>query len=315
MSNETLSILLETQTFLSINLKQKLNSFVLNYNKTNYLISVHHFLPVKCIYNSINNDELTIKINSCWSEILVIDTTNINLNNLNINYKIQNKLPKYSEKIYMKANNINYNMIIIDYALIPFNNLSNDFTIPYIRCRFDNNIDILSGLSGSPIFMDNKLIGVFSKFDSKESLAYIIPIYIVIKNLIKEDNYNIYSLPILDSKILKINSYNIKDNYIYHPSLKIKIPLNTFLMMEGDMKTKLLIKYDITINMITKPIKINISNENFIINKENEYKINSRLLNLLKNLNINKQIIINLINQINKSTDSNDLWFTFRSKD
>lgn len=315
MNNETLGIVIETQPFLKINLKQNLNSFVLNYNKINYLITVHHFLPIKSVYNSLNDDELIIKINSCWSEILVIDTTNINLNNLNINYNIQNKLPKYSEKIYIKANNVNYNMIIIDYGLIPFNNLSNDFTIPYIRCKIDENIEILSGLSGSPVFNDNNLIGVFSKFDSKESLAYIIPIYIIIKNLIKEDNNNIYSLPIIDSKIYKINSYNIKDNYIYHPTLKINIPLNTFLMMEGDIKTNLLVKYDLTSNMITKPIKINISNENFIVNKENEYKINSRLLNLLKNLNINKQIIINLINQINKSTNSNDLWVKFRPKD
>ena len=260
MTSEVLQIHIETSIFLNKSLKQKLNSFVLNYNKCNYLISVHHFLPIKCIYNCLNNDELIIKINSCWSEVLVINTSNINLSNLNINYKIQNKLPKQLDEIFIKTNDRNYSMCVIDCGLIPFNNISIDCTIPYIRCRIDQSIKILAGLSGSPVIMNDRIIGVFSKFDDRESIAYIIPIYIIIKNLIKEDNYNIYGLPtIIVSNINKINSYNIKENYIYHPTLKINIPINTFLMIEGDVKTKLSIKSDLFSDIVTKPIKINIS--------------------------------------------------------
>jgi hypothetical protein len=51
--------------------------------------------------------------------------------------------------------------------------------------KLQQNIVDLSGLSGSPVFIDDKLIGVFSKFDVKESIAYIIPIYVIIKNIIR----------------------------------------------------------------------------------------------------------------------------------
>lgn len=312
---EVLQINIETQIFQNKILKQQLNSFVLNYNKINYLISLHHFLPINKLYNNLNNEELTIKINSCWSEVLVINTLNLDLENLIINYKIQNRLPKQSDIVYIKTNERNYSMDVVDYELIPFNNINIDFTVPYIKCKIDQDVKVLLGLSGSPVIMNDKIIGMFSKFNEKESIAYVIPIYIIIKNLIKEDNYNIYGLPkLIIPNINKINSYNVKNNYIYHPSLKINVPINTFLIIEGDLKTKLIIKSDIIAEIITIPIITNISNEISIVNKEYKYKINSRLLNLLKNLNVNKQIIIYLFNYINKSTDLNDLWITLKPK-
>ena len=78
-------------------------------------------------------------------------------------------------------------------------------------------------------------------------------------------------------------------------------------MLEGDVKTKLSIRFDITnimiSQMITKPIKLSISNEDYIVNKDLEYKLNPRLLNLIKNFNVNKQIIISLFNHITKSSE------------
>jgi len=314
MTNETLPLNIKTQIFLNKNLEQKLNSFVLNYQKNNYLISVHHQLPINSVYNLLNNKELNIKINSCWSEVLIMDIQNIDINELNINYNIQNKLPKPNEIVFIKTNERTYITSVIDYEFIPYDTISENLTIPYIRTKLEHTIDNISGLSGSPVFIKDKLIGVFSKFNIKESIAYIIPIYIFIKNINKKDNTNIYGLPI-DMKINKINSYNINNNLVYHPSLKIMINVNTYLMLEGDYKSKISVRHDgtdITIShMITKPIKLNISNEKFIINKEHKYKINVRLLILLKKSNVNKQIIICLFNHINNSTDSNNLWFSF----
>lgn len=305
MTDQILPLRLKTQIFLNKFLEQKLNGFVLNYQKINYLISVHHHLPIDSVYNS--NQKLVIKVDSCWSEVLIMETNNLDLSALTINYTIQNKLPKPGQIMFIKTEVQRYETIVFDYEFIPFDNINQNLLLPYIRSILPQNIENLSGLSGSPVFIDDKLIGVFSKFDVKESIAYIIPIYIIIKNLIKRDNTNIYGLPI--NKINKINSYNIKDNFVYHPTLKISIPVSTFLMLEGDLKSKFSVRHDTTnimiSHMIAKPIKINISNENFIVNKDIEYKINSRLLVLLKNFNVNKQIIVCLFNHISKNSHLN----------
>ena len=300
-----MAIKIKTQSFINKFLEQELNSFVLNYKKVNYLISVHHQLPIETVYNN-HGKILKIKINSCWSEVLVMDTDNIDLAEYSIYSKIQNRIPNPGQIMFIKTNDHRYETTMIDYEFIPFDNINNDWIIPYIRAKIDQKIDNLSGLSGTPVFIDDTIVGVFSKFDVRESIVYIIPIYVIIKNLMKKDNINIYGLPI-DLKINKINSYNINNDLIYHATLKINIPVNTFLMLEGDIKTKLSVRFDLknimVTHMITKPIKLAISNENYIVNKNFEYKLNPRLLNLIKNFNVNKQIIISLFNHITKSSD------------
>jgi len=301
-----MAIKIKTQSFLNKFLEQKLNSFILNYKKINYMISVHHHLPIETVTTDYDQ-ELNIKINSCWSEVLVMDTENLDLAKYPIHSKIQNKLPKSGQTMFIKTHDQRYEIIMVDHVFIPFDNINNEWNIPYIRATIDQKIDDLSGLSGIPVFVNDTIIGVFSKFDVRESIVYIIPIYVIIKNLMKKDNTNIYGLPV-DLKINKINSYNINDGLIYHPSLKINIPVNTFFMLEGDVKTKMSVRFDLTnimiSQMITKPIKLSISNENYIVNKDLEYKLNPRLLNLIKNFNVNKQIIISLFNHIIKHSDS-----------
>jgi hypothetical protein len=300
-----MAIKIKTQSFLNKFLEQKLNSFILNYKKINYMISVHHHLPIETVTTDYDQ-ELNIKINSCWSEVLVMDTENLDLAKYPIHSKIQNKLPKSGQTMFIKTHDQRYEIIMVDHVFIPFDNINNEWNIPYIRATIDQKIDDLSGLSGIPVFVNDTIIGVFSKFDVRESIVYIIPIYVIIKNLMKKDNTNIYGLPV-DLKINKINSYNINDGLIYHPSLKINIPVNTFFMLEGDVKTKMSVRFDLTnimiSQMITKPIKLSISNENYIVNKDLEYKLNPRLLNLIKNFNVNKQIIISLFNHITKSSE------------
>jgi hypothetical protein len=304
-----MAIKIKTQIFLNKCLEQNLNSFVLNYQKTNYIISVHHNLPIESVYNAFGQ-KLNIKVNSCWSEVLIIDTNDIVLTDMIINYKIQNKIPKEGQKITINTCKGRFQSIVIDHDIIPFDNFSGNLMIPYIRSKLNESIDDLSGLSGSPVFIDDKLIGIFSKFDTIDSIAYIIPIYFVIKNIIKKDNTHIYGLT-TEFKINKINSYNIKDNLIYHPTLKIKIPIDTFLMIECDAKKTFYINSSYT--MISKPIKLNISNESYIVNKQLEYKINSRLLNLLKNFNVNEQSIICLLNHI-MSSDSSPMFTIIDNK-
>ena len=58
-----------------------LNGFIFKFNNKNYIISIHHNLPIKSVY--YDNSLLNIKINSNWSEILILDLPSI-LNDLKI---------------------------------------------------------------------------------------------------------------------------------------------------------------------------------------------------------------------------------------
>jgi len=298
-----MEIKLKTQPFLGKYIEQNLNSFILYYDREHHLVSVHHNLPFDSIY--YDKQELSIKVNSCWSEVLIMETNNLDLTDININYNIQNKLPQEGDVLCIKTSTGRYQTLCIGYDFIPFDNINEDLKLPYIKSKLEGKIDNFLGLSGSPVYIDDKLIGVFSKFDSKESIAYIIPIYIIIKNIIKKDNTNIYELP-LKNKINKINSNNVKNSMIYHNTLKTNVPINTFFIIEGDVNTRFSVRYDMTniiiIHMMTKKVKLCITNESYIVNKNLEYKVNPRLLNLLKKFNINKQIIISLFNHITTSS-------------
>jgi len=300
MVSHILPISINTQLFLDNSLEQNLNGFLLNYKKTIYLISLHHNLPIVSVYNSDDKQKLNISINSGWSEVLIMDTSNIDLSKYVINTNIQKKLPKVNDLLMIKTNDINYRLSVIDIEYIPFNNINN-LTIPYIKAHLDQTIENMAGLSGSPVYIDDKIVGIFSKFNQKESIAYILPIYIIIKNIEKKDNENIYGLE-PDKVISKIKSYNIKNNQIYHPGFKSIIPVDSWMLIEGDIDNEI----------INHPIKLKISNEPLLILEEKKYKITSRLLTLLKKMNVNKQILLFLLSQINKNDD--ELWFQFSNK-
>ena len=300
MVSRIIPISINTQLFLDNSLEQNLNGFLLNYKKTIYLISLHHNLTIVSVYNSDDKQKLNISINSGWSEVLIMDTSNIDLSKYVINTNIQKKLPKVDDLLMIKTNDINYRLSVIDIEYIPFNNINN-LTIPYIKAHLDQTIENMAGLSGSPVYIDDKIVGIFSKFNQKESIAYILPIYIITKNIEKKDNENIYGLE-PDKVISKIKSYNIKNNQIYHPGFKSIIPVDSWILIEGDIDNEI----------INYPIKLKISNEPLLILEEKKYKITSRLLTLLKKMNVNKQILLFLLSQINKNDD--ELWFQFSNK-
>jgi hypothetical protein len=144
-----------------------------------------------------------------------------------------------------------------------------------------------SGLSGSPVYIDNKLVGIFAKYNDIKESAYIIPIYIIIKTIEKHDNSHVYESRQVNIK--KINNYNVKDNMIYHPTLKQYIPLSSYFLVEGDVDTKYTIHYMdselITIETNVYPINMVLSNAmNIITNDELQYKITSRLIILMKRM-------------------------------
>lgn len=315
-----IQLTITTQKFNSLNKDLNVSGFIFNYNNTNYIFTVHHMLPIENV--TYNNNILIQHINSSWSEVLILQTNNIDIEPFIINKDHINKISKINENIYMDIGN-NFGrveMIIADYDFIPFDNMKTSPLMPYLKAKFKdikNDIDdILPGLSGSPVYnSSNKIIGVFSKYNINMKTFYIIPIYIYIKNLERKDNTNIYMIP--HNNILKINSYNIKDNNIYNPTLKIDIPLSSFFLIECDSDTQLLIKYiknKREYNDTLNPVIIkhfDMSYENHIINKNDIYKINNRLLNLIKKLNIFGRKTLQSIHGEIFNNISTELWLKY----
>lgn len=298
MEKQTLTLKILSQKFNGQNIKTTTYGFVLNYNGKNYIITIHHFLPIYKIFDFETNNELNIEINSSWNEGLILDTENVDLSKYKIFSKIHNSVPKLKSNLSMMINNDCIRLEIIGYDLIPFDNIQMDVPILIIKAKILSDFKNFAGYSGSPVFYENKIVGIYTKLKTDTNVAFIIPIYIIIKNLEKEDNSNIYTVNV--KNIRKICTWNVnKDNYVYHPTLKFNIPVNTYFLVEGDINFKTIIHYgkkkiDLIQSELKKDLALD-SNSNLIIRNDSEYKLNIRLLSLLKYSTIDPKVLKNII--------------------
>jgi len=310
------------------NIKIKTSGFVLRYKNKNYIVTLHQNLPIIDIELLNNNiiqvtkfDKSNILINSCWSNILIMLSKNIH--NFNIYSKYQNKLPSENDTLIIYDNMRKINILFLTITFISFNKLL-DILTPYIIASFDED---LVKYIGYPVFVSDRIIGILSEIDNQEKKAYIIPIYIVIKNLLKKNNMNIYTIDVnFDLDNIKINNHLLNKNdiqsqdilnryNIYHKTLGIYIPLNTFFLLEGDISNSINLSLNIRnnynkilITFIEK--KLDISNEEDIINDKGKYKINSRLIYLLKLYYMNNLISENTLQTINNNIENNIMWIS-----
>jgi hypothetical protein len=288
-----------TEQFYRKQLKMNLNGFFIKYNKKIHLVTVHHNLPIKTVM--YENNKLEININSCWNELLILEP------NFYDNYLVNTKwvhILKNDDIINITNNNYKINFSNISYEFIEYDNLYASSRIPYITATLDIDESIekinLSGLSGSPVYKNNKLAGIFSRYNIIEKKAYIIPIYLVIKTLMKKDN-DVLNIP---NKILKkIDYYNIKKGYIFYKPFNINIPLDTYYLLENDNSQKCILNDDSIIEYNnTHDIIINKSN---LIKKDDKYKVSYRLLTLLKKIISDKSILVKLLDLY---TENNEIY-------
>ena len=297
---ETITLKLQSQKINNIDVENTVTGFILNYNGGNHIITVHHFLPIDKVYDQETNNELDIEINSSWNEGLILNTNNVNLSKYKIFSKVHNNIPKLNSRLSMKVDGNRIELEFIGYDMIPFNNIQLDVPILLIKARIISNLDKFAGYSGSPVFIKNKIIGIFTKIRSDSNIAYIIPIYIITKNLEKEDNSNIYTMNV--KNIQKIGSWIVnKANEVYHPTLKLNIPVATYFLIEGDLNFKSIIYFgkkktsvDL-VQTVTKKDQVSDSNANIVLRNDSEYKLNIRLLTFLKNIEFNSNILYDLV--------------------
>ena len=269
---------------------------IINYENKQYIITLHHNIPIETVY--VNKKNTNIKTNTMWNESLILESDKDLSSSNYINNMFQKSLPKISDMLLLRTTYKRYGMKTTGFHFLPFDNSPNSPKIPYITASFSKIPDEkLAGLSGTPIYMNkSKLIGLFSKFNSDTNIVYILPIYIILKTLDKKNNSLVFCSELQNIK--KVGTYNVNSmTEIYHPTLKIYVPLTTYFLLEGDDNVKFMITYknDDMMNIIETELSyynnIILSNECDIIKNNDNYKINIRLLTLMKKICIDINII------------------------
>ena len=277
--NNVLTITSELQGIKNIKKKICTNGFIFNKFSENYIITVHHGLPIQKCSTNMNNLEI---IKDCiWNELLILKTDNIMCERCNISKIYKYKISKSDELLFIKTND---KIVTLTNTTVTFLNL---FDVPTNPKNIYFKLDILEGeveqsMSGSPVFnKKNYLIGILAKKNNIDNSVYIIPMYILLKSLTKIDNNSIYDIDNNNDIIHKINDVKVDNNLIFHKSMNIIMPITTYFMIEGDIDNTIKIN-----NLYYKFININdqlyLDNTNKIIVNNKKYEITTRLLKLIK---------------------------------
>jgi hypothetical protein len=312
---------MKSQKFNGCNKNSLITGFFINHNNKIYIVSVHHFNPIKKITTLTpqikKKNELEIKINSKWSEVLICDSHNVNHKNYIIHKNFHTQIPLRGETLYFYKDNIKYDLIVNSLIFRQFDDIHDNIPIPYILTDFQSKFE-LNSLSGSPIYYGDKIIGIMVSGIKDYSQVFVLPIYIVLKNLDRKNNDDIFYIP--NSDIKKIGYYNINEkNQIYHPTLKTYIPVSSYYLLEGDgqyVNINIEIGHELK-EVASKYVKYpkKLCNETNITIDKNDifnYKISTRLLKLMNSFNYDKRFIINMVEMIRNNQDA-DLWFSIKT--
>jgi hypothetical protein len=263
---------------------------LMNYNKQNYIISVHQGLPIKSII--INNKTYSDYIICAWCDLIIIPS-NDSFSDLFVFKQFVKKQMDPLDKLFINNNKAKFiNHDFMEIGMIPNNPI-----IMYNKLEIDNNNNNI--LSGQPIYnMQDKLAGMVSRIDGNH--IYTIPTNYILNALNKKDNTIIYSLNEDINNIQKINNYKVICGKIYCSLHKMYISVDSYIIINSDNIVSLLLKNGRTINPVLNTTNNNNNNyNNNLIIKDNVIKFSSGFLHLLKLLGdtcLIKKILMNNIN-------------------
>lgn len=234
--------------------------FVIKNEFKYYIITCYHVVK-NChnIYTKIMDNKVKLNILSYFQEfdlaILQIDSTFENIFDEyleSIKCPIENKIPNTNDEIILNTivdgkqeKFISSKFDIVCHSVL---NIFNPDTL-LLGLRFNINKNILSGLSGSPLFHNNKLIGFLSFVNNETNTIYFIASYLI--------NYS-----------LNLTKMNLLPKTLKLKGKPISIKIN------GKNKTGYMINKDINIDYESNSPtgKINF-NKNIIITKINNQEI------------------------------------------
>ena len=304
--NNVLNITSELQMIEHIKHKISTTGFIISKFSENYIVTVHHGLPIsRCTTESCN---LKIIKDCMWNELLIMKSNIIDYDSYTVFKKFRYKIPKSHKMLYIKTDDTivtltNASVVQMNLFEIPTNP-----KIPYIKLDIYEN-DVEQSMSGSPVVdSNNYLIGILSKKNDVDKSVYIIPIYILIKSLTRNNNNSIFDVNYKEI-IYKINNVKVHNNFIFHKQLDISIPISTYFMIEGDINNTIKINNNYC-DFININDQLYINNTNKIIVNNKKHEITTRLLKLIK---IYFSDIVNNVFKILKENFKNKIFLYINS--
>lgn len=262
------------QECLGLSIKTRLSCFIINHEKINYIVSVHHGLPFN--EYKYNNNLLEINQQPIWNELIVFNTENSIIDESNIYKKMRIKLPSTNERVYLNSDVV---LSIANVQSINLHHLPTNPSVLYIYATVLSGT-IIKSMSGSAIYDNNsKLVGILSKTHeiNDQIYAVIIPAYYLYKTFTKTNNNAIYKLN-STQEITKINNFNVKNNMVFHSSLSINVKLDCFYMLEGDDNSQININNGTITTFKDIKSELYINNNHSIEKIDDSYLINISLL-------------------------------------
>jgi len=315
MANYTINLIHQINSFKESINESKSSGFLFKYNNINYVITVHHYLPITTTILDTTSETIELKkfttIN--WNELNVFESPEEKfLLNTKVIKSYRTRFPEIKSIMKIEINNKFERYECYDYYIWcgnPLSKLRSMYIKFFIGCvNEEERINIINkyqGLSGKPVFdSDDKLIGIFCKsiFESNSDrtsynvYGLVLPAIYLIKSLSKKDNESVYYLDINDFD-LKLGKFEIQKekNFqysIYYLPINYKIPLDIYVNLEGDEDTKIMSKNTKTLS--SKILKF-IKNENFDFklnlerNEFGDYKLNTGFISTLLKSGYKKQ--------------------------
>lgn len=236
--------------------------FIINYNKSNYLVTCNLGLPVEEV--EFDNNKYSKFIYGHWSGLIIVKLKLKKNHNYNIYKKIVKKHIDPSNKMFIDGEIARY----IRQEYFPINMMPNNPSNLYykVKCSKSEN--------GLPLYNNEKIFGIVSL--SSTNYAYIIPSIYIIKTIEKECN----EIMISHNKIKKIDRYKVYDDIIYSPEFRYQIKLETYLTLISDTNIR---------------IKYNDNDKNILFEKLNENKNNNYILHYCKYFN--REILKNIFTE------------------
>jgi len=311
MANYTIKLINKIASLNDITTESKSNGFLFKYDNNNYIISVHHFLPIIKTQLDTTSEVIELKKfkNINWNELAIYECPDTKfLLNTKIVKNYRTRFIEKNTPIKIEINNRFENYISYDTTNFCINPLAKLRCI-YIRfligvCKqpdFESVSNKFKGLSGTPILdKENKLIGVFCKInieknstnkddDTFKIFGYILPSIYIIKSITKNNNESIFQIEADSYDNIKLGKYEIQKDKtnqysIYYLPTNCKLPLDIYFSLDGDEAKTIMSKNIKTLTSRSlKFIKYNTFdlNMNLFKNDKSEYKLNIGFMSIL----------------------------------
>jgi len=250
-------------------------------DKKYYMVTVHQGLPVKKITFNIKDIEYNFTdFTICgWNDLIIVPIT-FEIDFFVFKYFVQKQI-NHTVKYFIDKNIVNY----MENEFIPINMMPSNPSNLYYKIKSTETI-IRDGDCGKPIIdSKNKLIGIVCK--TNDMIIYTIPSIYILQSINKLDNSTIYTVNDINN-ISKIDNYNIKKNKtIYFNKINCLIPIETYIVLEGDKDTKLTITTNkersgikTRLSYIKKKVRINVTPFVNLIANSTDINIDNRTIHI-----------------------------------